>query len=173
MGCDIHMHLEFKDPKPNPHIREGASPWRGWARIYMARDYELFGYLAGVRSSVDPVVAPRGIPNDISWDTADEWYLRIHDEFAGQDMSGYCTLAKAQEWSKYGHKIFNDDEGKPYKVEHPDWHTPTWLTLDEYTQALSKIKPEPYGMSYWAMLGAMKELDWYHMDTRLVFWFDN
>jgi hypothetical protein len=172
MGCDIHMYLEFKDP--NPQWVPTGSPWRGWPRVNPGRDYELFGYLAGVRSSADPVVEPRGIPDDIAWETANDWFLRINDEYAARDdMSGYCTLAKAQEWSAYGHKIINDDQGNPYRVEHPDWHTPTWLTLDEYTQALAKIKPEPYQMGYWALLGAMKELAWYHMDTRLVFWFDN
>lgn len=86
MGCDIHTRVEV-------YNRETQK----WEKIYMyfsdkyilgrfrevepynGRCYMMFGILAGVRYMVDPIVQPRGIPNDIShgvlvdWDNESEW----------------------------------------------------------------------------------------------------
>ena len=65
MGCDIHIMLQFNNPAIDADY---------WDTIHIGstgRDYSLFGYIAGVRSSNDPVVEPRGKPDDIpewEWD---------------------------------------------------------------------------------------------------------
>jgi len=171
MGCDIHCYLEYRDPNPEWKPQDGVIQWTGWSRIYPGRNYEVFGHLAGVRSSTEPVVEPRGVPEDMSWETAGDYYLRINDEY--KDMEGYTTREKAEEWVKYGHKIIYKEDGTPEKVEHPDWHTHSWITTDELAQVLGRINPSHISVGYWGLLGAMKELEWHGQEVRLVFWFDN
>lgn len=86
MGCDLHSHVEFYDRDK-----------QRWEKIYMyvpdrwnsgrlreiepynGRCYIMFGVLAGVRYMVEPIVQPRGIPNNISdgvlvdWENESEW----------------------------------------------------------------------------------------------------
>ena len=62
MGCDIHsviqgQHIETEKPD--------SSCWHTVAEGFAERNYELFGFLAGVRGSlVTPLSQPRGWPND-------------------------------------------------------------------------------------------------------------
>lgn len=71
MGCDIHVYCERYDREENKwealslysKKEDGAvQP----VPIYTERDYDLFGILAGVRSYRDPLVYPRGLPDDLS-----------------------------------------------------------------------------------------------------------
>jgi hypothetical protein len=56
MGCDIHLFIELKiDDR-----------WEFYAHPDINRWYDFFGILAGVRSLEEPLVPPRGIPNDLS-----------------------------------------------------------------------------------------------------------
>ena len=59
MGCDIHFNVEKQD---------ASGKWRSATpkNLYIGRNYLLFGYLAGVRSNVDPKFPPRGFPTDAS-----------------------------------------------------------------------------------------------------------
>jgi len=54
MGCDIHLHEEVKI--------EGE--WHHYGAPSMPRHYDLFGKMAGVRGEEDPIVEPRGMPED-------------------------------------------------------------------------------------------------------------
>jgi hypothetical protein len=57
MACDIFAHVEIKR----------NARWLHWNEAILARDYALFGRLAGVRdASVQPVAEPRGFPADAS-----------------------------------------------------------------------------------------------------------
>ena len=56
MGCDIHAYIEF---------RLGGT-WELHSEALWFRDYELFGLLAGVRGSEEPLYRPRGLPDDLS-----------------------------------------------------------------------------------------------------------
>ena len=58
MGCDIHLGIEYKTDL-NSSWHSGASD------LDVGRNYELFGYLAGVReSSIESLSDPRGWPKD-------------------------------------------------------------------------------------------------------------
>ena len=57
MGCDIHIILQF---------RKESDIWDNINAGYMGRDYTLFGYIAGVRGGAEPIVSPRGLPDDFS-----------------------------------------------------------------------------------------------------------
>lgn len=55
MGCDIHAHFEIKI----------NSRWEHYSSLNIERNYELFGYIAGVRGDNKPVVEPKGLPNSL------------------------------------------------------------------------------------------------------------
>lgn len=62
MGCDIHGYVATVEPDRSRGSLIGLDG--------EPRDYRLFGYLAGVRHDVLPVVPPRGIPD--WWDRVTE-----------------------------------------------------------------------------------------------------
>lgn len=76
MGCDIHMNLEYFDPTLEPGQWKSLST----ADHHVWRSYDLFGVLAGVRRDVVPVVSPKGMPTDPSYDTLDRYTLRVVDK---------------------------------------------------------------------------------------------
>ena len=166
MGCDIHTYVEYREPGYNGWISFGG-------RINPGRDYEMFGYIAGARMGI-ALTPAKGIPSNLGYRANSDWYLIIDDKFA--NMDGYTSLKNALQWQKQGHKIIEhpDRPGMPWQIEHPDWHTPTWLTLKEYRACLLE---NPDGREivddYWAIEGAMAALVKRDNDVRLVCWFDN
>lgn len=161
MGCDIHCYMEFK--------KVGSNYRDGWPRINPGRHYELFGKLAGVRSNEPAIIEPRGIPDDLSSYAKSDWYLFIDDSVSALD--GFCSSAQAALWSDHGKKII-DHNGAPYKIEHPDWHTPSWVSADELEAAMMACS---YDVSdeYYAFLAAMRVFEARGNEVRMVFWFDN
>ena len=160
MGCDIHCYIEYHD---------GHDRWSGFGgRINPGRDYQLFGLLAGVRGAMPPLIPPRGMPTDAG-------YSANHDNELAVATSQYpdgTDSDKAAEWvangvSKWARKGF---------VTHPDWHTHSWLTLDEFERVLTAYYV-PTGQTvspqYCAVREAMRELAKGYGAARLVFWFDN
>lgn len=165
MGCDIHCYPEFRKPN-NEH-------WSSWSgRVNPGRNYELFGFIAGVRGEGEPVVPQRGLPpGKLGFYAFDDHKLSINDKFA--DSEGFCTFAKAQEWAKHGSVIVNTEAGSPWYVTHPDWHSHTWLTPAELEQAIkccTRWEPQD---DYFALLAALKSLESRGNEVRLVVWFDN
>ena len=77
MGCDIHVTLQHrnKDNQWEDADFYKSLPTRQFERvpIYDWRNYPLFGLLAGVRSSIEPIDYPRGIPDD-----APDWYEKVY-----------------------------------------------------------------------------------------------
>lgn len=173
MGCDIHMYVEYK------RKNDERNNWREFGgRINPGRNYYMFGLLSkGVRSDLDEGLEPKGLPANLGYNSACDAYIRINDKYA-QDDDDYTTLETALRWAQYGRKIINDDNGNPYKIEHPDWHSHSWLTTEEFKQQLeiyylkteNKQYPEP---EYNALLAAMIELEKFDKECRIVFWFDN
>lgn len=162
MGCDIHTYIEYKG--------KGSDKWASFGgRINPGRYYSVFANLAGIRcyGEKPPMLIPRGIPSDISWDASSDWWCLINDEYANDD-NDYVTTEQAERWSKYGSKI-EERNGKPFRVQGPDWHTPSWVTADELEQAI----PGEGFYEYQAILAAMRSFEAQDLDCRLVFWFDN
>jgi hypothetical protein len=166
MGCDIHMILEFKHTT--------AKAWNNFGgNISPGRDYDMFELLAGVRGGI-PKYEPRGLPDDINWMTREEFSLYVDDE-ATEDTEDGVTRARADSWVEQGYSRYMDD--RRVHVTNPDWHTPSWLTLDELHEVLVCRKHlaadwEP-GVAYGMCLAAMRYLQDNDHDSRLVFWFDN
>ena len=171
MGCDIHCYIETQR---YPHSKE---PW--WPFNYYGlnpgRDYKMFTLLAGVRGydDLEPVYAQRGLPNDLSWSVRIENQIFVCPE---PDAEGQTDPETAARWVRHGDSKWEDDEHK--WVTHPDWHSHSWLTTDEFEKVLkvySDTKDEYGGVgpSYRAVLAAMKAFEDAGEPARLVFWFDN
>lgn len=187
MGCDIHGFIE---------TRNKVALWWPFAKLYLPRNYEMFARLAGVRGPAElAVVAPRDLPEDASLVTSGE--CTLHVVYSAGVPKGDRTVGakEAAQWVKEGKSryfgvvkpatitstpkdgiptswVHNEGlEGFPSQVTNPDYHSFTWLTMDELNRAIanvSDIQPE-----YPAMVSAMKILGEAGHDVRVVLWFDN
>jgi hypothetical protein len=168
MGCDIHMFIEHKHKDDNY--------WRPFGgRIHGRRNYTLFGYLANVRGD-GAIIEPRGLPEELGYEADALAYYYITDTKSEGEQC--TTLQTARNWEKnYGCKIITNSDGEPKYVQHPDWHTYSWLTTKEFRAVLKKYNkqiPKEYAeYEYEAILSAMAKLEKFNLDVRLVFWFDN
>lgn len=140
MGCDIHLHTEVKiDGK-----------WHHYGAPNVPRSYRLFGLMAGVRNDeVEPIAAPRGLPDDISEVTAlsaKRWGSGAHshswlssEELAILDERWYALGMGRTLESDLEHHYFGYLEGN------------SWAGFSRYPDE------RPKGIE----------------DVRFVFWFDN
>lgn len=173
MGCDIHMYVQYREKS---RANTKYDWWDSFGSQFGNRNYTLFGILAGVRdTSVKHSFDPKGLPSfGLSYVIESELYLHIRKD-GEEKYEGSCTLEDAKRW---GHPIINNDKGEPWRTVHPDWHSFSWMTIDELKQAFKWYKKESdgYGLDveYKAMLKAMEVLeDKGRNEVVVVFWFDN
>jgi hypothetical protein len=172
MGCDLHMYVQYREKE---RANTKYDWWDSFGNYFGNRDYTLFGILARVRErGFKHSYEPKGIPEfKLSYICESDLYLQIREE-GEEKYEGSCTLEEAKRW---GHPIINDKDGKPYKTLDPDWHSYSWLTIDELKQAFKWYKKETgqkVNIEYRAMLKAMEELeDEGKNEVVVVFWFDN
>lgn len=165
MGSDIHAYVEQKE----------HDNWWHLASVSAGRNYEMFGLLAGVRGS-KPLYPPKGIPDDIGWVVQEEYTLWVTDNICDCGERR-CTPADAERWVRSGSSKWYDD--KCHWVTHPDWHTPSWLTMAELENVIEKFDQLYYDEThtpsrrYVAIHGMMAEMERHCIQTRFVFWFDN
>lgn len=182
MGCDIHTYIEFAEPPA-----EGRQPyWRNFTCNGGSRNYVMFGVLAGVRMQDVQLFAPKGMPEGIlGFYTDDDYWTNVapadHPEWS--DLDGFVSLEQAEEWVTQGYSVAEyDKDGRLTRVSGPDWHSHSWLAVDELAQALDRYAskvgeywPNENGVpAEWAaMLAAMRSLEASGQLVRIVFWFDN
>lgn len=70
MGASIHMHIEVKS----------GDAWHHYAAPHMFRNGIFFDLVAGISGKLQPVVPPRGLPENLSFVTQHDW---------GQDSESY------------------------------------------------------------------------------------
>ena len=130
MGCDIHMYVEYCNDLEKPY-------WLSIGKVHPGRNYSMFEAMAGVRGNLPGIVQPKGLPKDLAYDAENDFYLRVNDKY--EEQEGYCSSENADRWVKNGSSIdkFYGQNGEYRKVTHPDWHTPSWLTAQEYDAAIS------------------------------------
>jgi len=170
MGCDAHCYVEYRTKEETN--REYWSSFGG--RINPGRNYWMFGLMAkGTRSEFEEAFEPKGLPELLGYQSTYDAYMYIVDDDDEMDEPSHqCKRSDAERWAKYGNKISEDNRF----IEHPDWHTHSWLSVNEFEEVLNsfnKMKdayPQP---EYEALLAAMKTLEKYNNEVRLVFWFDN
>ena len=191
MGCDIHMYLEYTDKETLEKSKEGKKNgngdlikpyWRDFGgRINPGRNYWMFGFLCrGVRSNFSDGLPAKGLPefDERGYHSRNDSVCYISDKESSDGES--VTLETAMKWAKCGYKLYNDSTGDPRWVSHPDWHSKTWLTTEEYKSAINKYKKycKKHGevdnpIEYMALLSAMETFDKNGYLARLVIWFDN
>ena len=168
MGADLHMYIEYAEKKKY----NGKKYWQTFGgEIYPGRNYELYGYLTNgqVRYDVDfrNGISPKDLPDNLSYEVEYDSRLWITDEGKGDHE---ITLEKAIQYPP----IYNDENGVPKSINHPDWHSHSWLTLKEYKRILKKAKEDTViGIEYKVILNVMKSFRKEGFDVRLIFWFDN
>jgi len=162
MGCDIHGYIDYEDFKDS----QGKTRYSCFGDNLGDRDYAMFGLLAGVRRG-SAIFEPRGIPENISFTVKNKFYMFVVD--GEEDGEGFVSKLTAQKWVAQGWSKQIEDKW----ITHPDWHTPSWLTVKEYEQVLlAREEITDYGkpsQEWYAILAAMKVLN----NSRFVFWFDN
>lgn len=167
MGCDIHCFIEHS---ASDSERLYWTPFGG--HINPGRDYGMFGLLAGVRSGDKPVYEVRGVPEGLAYEAVDESRLYISADAPDED--GNCSPESAERWVNEGSSKYTDE--RKVFVTHPDWHSHSWLTPDEWEAVLAKCAQREWGEpdpEYYAMLAAMRCLESKGRKVRVVFWFDN
>jgi hypothetical protein len=174
MGCDIHCYVEYR-PVSKPD--KWSERWQSFGtRINPGRNYSIFGALAGVRDEAQSHPPVRGLPDDAGYSAADDYWLWIADT----EDEGCCSRENADRYhahgaryrSRVGEDIVINPPTQPQWVEHPDWHTASWVTPDEWRAAIDQNR---YGgaVKYVALLAAMRSLEAQGQEVRMVFWFDN
>lgn len=169
MGCDIHAFIEFTKEPPR---QTGERYWQPFgAQFRLGRHYGLFAKLADVRNypgwGITPVASARGLPDDSGWEVDDDYWFYVNDTGSGEATE----RKRAEGWVASKSSRWKDDERN--WVSNPDAHTPSWLTPDEWEQALSDPKVTTIPDEYRAFLAAMRSLQQLGNEVRAVFWFDN
>lgn len=190
MGADIHMFVEYRNKKRAQEDKaNGRKPhWYSYGdRINPGRSYIMFGILAGVRGKYEESFEPKGKLDrgEMGWSSREaSWFYISKDKSETDFENNIVSLETAKKWEGYGCRIENDQNGEPIWVEHPDWHSHSWMSTDELEEAFkryiarasaewgSTITKPP--VEYRALLASMKALEnGGENEVRVVFWFDN
>jgi len=190
MGADIHMFVEYRNKKRAQEDKTGGRKpyWYSYGNhTNPGRNYTLFGILAGVRGKYGDSFEPKGKLDreEMGWSSRDANWLYISENEKETNWEGGMTaLETAKKWEGYGCKIENDQNGVPSWVEHPEWHSHSWMSIEELEEAFKRYKVHAtldWGedvtkppVEYQALLASMKALeDDGENEVRVVFWFDN
>lgn len=203
MGCDIHMHLEYKKNgkwwcgnyyRINPYYYEKGSNEPKYTKECWceSRDYGLFATLANVRnySGNDYIDDPRGLPEDVTAEVeedSDYWgidghshsYLTLRELIEYRDNNPFLKrsgLVSKEEYDKY--KNFGTDPS-----EWCRWSNAEGLEYLEWEvenkalyNLIDKLKERANDLFliYDFMWSRNKEECMKKAeDIRIVFWFDN
>jgi hypothetical protein len=182
MGADIHMYVEYREKKRVKQAEKTGtqSPWFSYGvKINPGCNYTMFGILASVRGSYEGSFDPKGQVDDMGYAAKDDAYMLIVDKPREEIREGgVVTREDALRYVSYGRKIIDDKW-----VEHPDWHSHSWMTIKELEKAFKLYEkhasteweePIKVGVEYRALFASMKALeDDGNNEVRVVFWFDN
>jgi hypothetical protein len=167
------------------------------AELFVQRNYALFDALGAQppysAKEKKPFIMPRGLPSPISFGVSERYYCVVSDpKFKDLhldptgDFQDEVTSEQAEEWirkglSHYGKRVSNISPrfGLPERkrVSNADWHSASWLFLDEIHQCLQhfglKVDETPIEFRVITEIMASFEQKRGHRFVRLVYWFDN
>lgn len=168
MGCDIHMHVEFKSPKWTDDNKD----WKcgdyftitdptdpncepEYVGLYEHRNYDLFAVLAGVRAYGDfeCISSPKGLPDDVT-----EYVEKAYEEWGWDAHStSYLTMREIVEF----HNNVKPMNGFGGDILEPLIERLVRRADELYILYDFEVKdPTP---------SALRKME----DIRIVFWFDN
>ena len=168
MGCDIHA--------VNECLKYG-SYW-DFAEVSIARDYKLFSAIAFGDGGItdDLPHPPRGLPLDHSLRVSHGFFIeagelkKIEAEIDPEEEFLPEEIARA--WGDWAVEKYTTYQLLP----SPDWHTPSWLRLNELVDALKHagLQPDEQSPEFRAVIASMRVLSEAYggENVRLVFWFD-
>ncbi len=89
-----------------------------------------------------PSFEPKGVPDDISWKTSEEYTLYVAGDDEDGDADGCCSMKSAMEWLGSGSsEVWGDTiDGKVARVTSPDWHSGSWLGTAEMEQVAARMR---------------------------------
>jgi hypothetical protein len=156
MGCDIHAHIEFFS-KTEHKTTSNCFVRCFSGELSFGRDYILFGLMAGVRHSVPPIIKPKGIPTTptLSYEVTDAYYLNVISDEAPRAPTNSIRESLAKEYVSEAYSIYVDDS--KLRITNPNFHTPTWLTLDELLIIRKMYLLET--VEFWANISKQKKID--------------
>jgi hypothetical protein len=167
MGCDIHAVVETIDKediqtKIESVVSENINRWEGFCSPRIYRNYGLFYALAGVRGATswpEPLIEPRGVPEDISYLGGDILLSSIPEDYKGETVAR-CYIFNP-DYHTYGFLYLEELEAiyKRYREYFKDW-----------TDQTKPIRPDP---EMETIIMMMKTMESFGKKTRLVFAFDN
>lgn len=210
MGCDIHISVEKKvkgiwtgvsdkfAPK-NPYWTESAKPgsWNYKKNYWrLGRNYDLFSILAGVRGEWEPMISPRGLPEDCSkltlkkysldkLDAHTESFYTLKELLSFQDHEfTYDAYLDVDGWIKYKEinkiKEFEGSFRETVEISNEEMiRVAKMAYLLDSTDYVTKVSlKKKFGdiskIDFWnVFVSAMAKVPGNPEDVRLVFWFDN
>ena len=201
MGTDIHAFIEIDYSKEGKSFEtEGQVYAFNCGELNIPRDYDLFNALSDGRNyhfeeeeiEQHCLYPSRGLPKYYSGAVESRYFHLVDDRESEFDKPlelypslSIITTKKADQWLQEGCSFLGDSQetsrdGKQaflQRVSHPNWHSCSWLTLEEIYKSLKHYEldiPELH-FEFRLVLNIMKEIEQEYGDghTRLVFWFDN
>lgn len=146
MGCDIHLYLENVEAVTINGKDTGETHVNSIARFRPGRSYAMFSLMAGARRDEEFILfEPKGLPEKLGYEAESDNWLFIYAE--ADDYEGYCTREQAEKWVKSGSSTWRDDKQK--YVSHPDWHTHSWLNLQEFEQVKAAYESKIFPKQSW------------------------
>lgn len=173
MGCDIHSFAEVRKNGKWEKVGE-VFPLDDWDKNYFKkdfgdrpinwRDYSLYGWLADVRnySCVPAISQPRGIPDDVSPEVAQE-----NNDWA-DDGHSHSWLSLAELLTVDYEQVFWDR--RVTRQEAPNFWNGAALANEGEGKHITLR--EHLSEGYFRVLETLKTLG-SPDDVRIVFWFDN
>lgn len=115
-----------------------------------------------------------GNPKRVLFDCLGEWHAANREErMVPVGRVEFVTSEQAAAWHKYG-RAYKERDGKRLWIQHPDWHTPSWLKAAEWEKAVKAAGVNPTSEpEYFGILAAMRGLEEAGYAARVVLWFDN
>lgn len=176
MACDIWAFVEHGFDSGGYEALFRGSLW-------LPRNYQIFAALAGVRNrdNKPPLYPARGLPKDLSSAAFEGYYSYVIERKDVELWTGFSFVMLDKLSSSERNTLIPPEEGgglmrsKHGYSANPDFHTPSWLKLNEVINALEYhgIDLNEMPSEYQVMLDVMSSIRKRGLSktSRLVFWF--
>lgn len=146
MGADIHTYLEVKVRGRWRLLRRWfPRQWSTGYQPYSDRNYYAFGLLAGVRGRAQPILPPRGWPEDASAPLRRMWRNICNEQGVSEHMSNKYGSPGEHSFSYYTARELTEFDWQA------GWHTQGY-TLVTHWRAHEQTQLQGYSMELGAVV---------------------